>query len=148
MRRVRARGLHLFVLRKCSPMTAFDSMKLERRAFLQKIAAMTRSKTAGARFREAIRKERPLQIVGVINAYSALLAERAGFKTIYLSGAGVANASFGLPDLGLIHLEEVLQEVRRIGAVTNLPLLVDADTGWGTALAIGRATRGMIRAGA
>ncbi|HFE38976.1 MAG TPA: methylisocitrate lyase, partial [Gammaproteobacteria bacterium] len=74
--------------------------------------------------------ENPLQIAGTINAYSALLAERAGFKAIYLSGAGVANASFGLPDLGITCLENVVEDTRRITQVSNLPLLVDADTGW------------------
>lgn len=97
---------------------------------------------------EALEAENPLQVVGVINAYGALLAERVGFKAIYLSGAGVANASHGLPDLGLTHLNDVLEDVRRVTSATKLPLLVDADTGWGEALGIARTTREMIRAGA
>ncbi len=84
----------------------------------------------GARFRAAIAAERPLQIPGAIHAYSAMLAERAGFRSLYLSGAGVANASRGIPDLGFTTLDDVLTDVRRIVAATNLPLLVDADTGW------------------
>ena len=89
-----------------------------------------------------------MQIPGTINAYCALLAERAGFRAIYLSGAGVANASFGLPDLGMTSLNDVLEDVRRITAASALPLLVDADTGWGGAFNIARTTREMIRAGA
>jgi hypothetical protein len=89
----------------------------------------TRS-SPGARFRAALAAERPLQIAGAINAYSALLAGRAGFRALYLSGAGVANASRGLPDLGMTTLEDVLTDVRRITAATELPLLVDADTAW------------------
>lgn len=84
----------------------------------------------GARFRAALAAERPLQIPGAIHAYSAMLAERAGFRALYLSGAGVANASRGWPDLGMTTLDDVLIDVRRIVAVTKLPLLVDADTGW------------------
>jgi methylisocitrate lyase len=105
------------------------------------------SSSPGARFRFALQQERPLQIAGTINAYSALLAERSGFKAIYLSGAGVANASYGLPDLGMTSLEEVLIDVRRITAITSLPLLVDIDTGWGHAFTIARTIREMIRAG-
>jgi methylisocitrate lyase len=104
--------------------------------------------SAGARLRTAIETERPLQLVGTVNAYAALLAERAGFRAIYLSGAGVANASFGLPDLGLTSLNDVSEEVRRISAVCPLPLLVDADTGFGAAFNIARTTRELIRAGA
>jgi methylisocitrate lyase len=92
--------------------------------------------------------ERPLQIPGTINAYSALLAANAGFKAIYLSGAGVANASFGLPDLAMTTLPDVCEDIRRITAATDLPLLVDADTGWGGAFMIGRTIREMSRAGA
>jgi methylisocitrate lyase len=102
----------------------------------------------GARLRTAIEEERPLQVVGAINAFCALLAERAGFRAIYLSGAGVANASFGLPDLGMTNLNDVCEDVRRITGVTNLPLLVDADTGWGNAFNIARAIRDLGRAGA
>jgi methylisocitrate lyase len=104
--------------------------------------------SAGARFRAAMEKERPLQVVGTINAYAALLAEKAGFRSIYLSGAGVANASFGLPDLAMTTLSDVCEDIRRISYATELPLLVDADTGWGGAFMIGRTVREMIRAGA
>jgi methylisocitrate lyase len=92
--------------------------------------------------------ERPLQIVGAVNAYCALLAERTGFKALYLSGAGVANASFGVPDLGITSASEVCEDVRRITSATALPLLVDADTGWGTAFNIARTTQDLIKAGA
>ena len=109
---------------------------------------MTDNQTPGARLRAAIRQENPLQIVGAINAYSALLAQRAGFRALYLSGAGVANASYGLPDLGMTTLDNVLEDVGRITAITRLPLLVDADTGFGGAFNIARTVRGMIRAGA
>jgi methylisocitrate lyase len=104
--------------------------------------------SAGARFRAALEAEQPLQIVGTINAYTALLAERAGFRAIYLSGAGVANASFGLPDLAMTTLNDVCEDIRRISSATDLPLLVDADTGWGSAFMIGRSIREMTRAGA
>jgi methylisocitrate lyase len=104
--------------------------------------------SAGARFRAALAEERPLQIVGTINAYTALLAEKAGHKAIYLSGAGVANASFGLPDLAMTTLNDVCEDVRRIAGATELPLLVDADTGWGSAFMIARTIREMSRAGA
>jgi methylisocitrate lyase len=102
----------------------------------------------GARFWQALDEERPLQVVGAINAYAALLAERAGFKALYLSGAGVANHSFGLPDLAMTTLNDVCEDIRRITYATELPLLVDADTGWGSAFMIGRTVREMIRAGA
>ncbi|MEX2150597.1 MAG: methylisocitrate lyase [Steroidobacteraceae bacterium] len=102
----------------------------------------------GRRFRAALDAERPLQIVGAINAYSAMLAAGAGFRALYLSGAGVANASFGLPDLGVTGLNDVCGDAARITAATDLPLLVDADTGWGAAFSIARATRELIRAGA
>src|SRR5689334_24402289 len=104
--------------------------------------------TPGARLRKAVTEERPLQVVGTINAYSALLAQRAGFKALYLSGAGVANASFGLPDLGMTSLNDVCEDVRRISAATDLPLLVDADTGWGGAFNIARTCAQLIKAGA
>jgi methylisocitrate lyase len=106
------------------------------------------SLTAGARLRAALEIERPLQVVGTINAYAALLAEHAGFRAIYLSGAGVANASFGLPDLGITALNDVCEDVRRITGACPLPLLVDADTGFGSAFNIARTTRELIRAGA
>lgn len=104
--------------------------------------------SAGQRFRSAVEAERPLQVVGAINAYSALLAGRSGFRAIYLSGAGVANASFGLPDLGITSLNDVCEDVRRIAGATGLPLLVDADTGWGAAFGIARTTRDLVRSGA
>jgi len=104
--------------------------------------------SAGTKFWQALDDERPLQIAGTINAYAALLAEKAGFKAIYLSGAGVANASFGLPDLAMTTLSDVCEDIRRISYATELPLLVDADTGWGGAFMIGRTVREMSRAGA
>ena len=104
--------------------------------------------SAGARFRQALEAENPLQVVGTINAYSALLAENAGFRAIYLSGAGVANASYGLPDLAMTTLGDVCEDIRRISSATDLPLLVDADTGWGGAFMIGRTVSEMTRAGA
>jgi methylisocitrate lyase len=106
------------------------------------------SVSAGARLRAAIEAERPLQIVGTINAYAALLAQRAGFRALYLSGAGVANASFGLPDLGMTSLNDVCEDVRRISGACPLPLLVDADTGFGGAFNIARTCRELMRAGA
>ena len=104
--------------------------------------------SAGARLRAALEHERPLQVVGTVNAYSALLAERAGFKAIYLSGAGVANASFGLPDLGITSLNDVCEDVRRITSASDVPLLVDADTGWGAAFNISRTVGDLLRSGA
>src|SRR6201996_1082504 len=106
------------------------------------------SKSAGARLRAAVEAERPLQVVGTINAYSALLAERSGFQAIYVSGAGVANASFGLPDLGMTSLNDVCEDVRRITAACELPLLVDADTGWGGAFNIAKTCKDLIKSGA
>ncbi len=101
----------------------------------------------GLRLRDALKGERPLQIAGAINAYSAMQASRAGFKALYLSGAGVANASYGLPDLGITSLNDVLEDANRITAACPLPLLVDIDTGWGTELTIQRAIRELERAG-
>lgn len=95
-----------------------------------------------------MRAEAPLQMPGAINAYSAMLAERAGFKALYVSGAGIANASFGLPDLGMTGLNDVCEDIRRISGATELPILVDADTGWGAAFNIQRTVRELIRAGA
>ena len=106
------------------------------------------SGSAGQRMWTALEQESPLQVMGTINAYSAIMAERVGYKAIYLSGAGVANASFGLPDLGMTSLNDVLEDVRRITATTNLPLLVDIDTGWGGAFNIARTIRDMTAAGA
>ncbi len=102
----------------------------------------------GKRLRQALQQEKPLQIVGCINAYVALMAQEAGFRALYLSGAGVANSCYGLPDLGLTSLDNVLQEVWRITSAVDLPLLVDADTGWGSELMIARTVRQMIKAGA
>lgn len=104
--------------------------------------------TAGQKFRAAISNNTPLQIVGTINAYTAMMAERTGHQALYLSGAGVANASFGLPDLGMTSLNDVCEDIRRITAATALPLLVDADTGWGGAFNIARTVKEMTRAGA
>ena len=109
---------------------------------------MSEVNSAGGRLRVAVQAEQPLQVVGAINAYAALLAQRSGFRALYLSGAGVANASFGLPDLGLTSLNDVCEDVRRISGATSLPLLVDADTGWGAALMIARTVRELTRAGA
>ena len=105
--------------------------------------------SAGARFRAAMKAEKPLQCVGAINAYHARLAERAGYKSIYLSGGGVAAGSLGLPDLGISNLEDVLTDVRRITDVCSLPLLVDVDTGFGaSAFNIARTVKSLIKAGA
>ncbi|MDH3588802.1 MAG: methylisocitrate lyase [Gammaproteobacteria bacterium] len=104
--------------------------------------------SAGARFWDALNTEQPLQVVGTVNAYSALLAERSGFRAIYLSGAGVANASFGMPDLAVTTLNDVCEDIRRVSGATELPLLVDADTGWGQAFMIARTVTEMTRAGA
>ena len=109
---------------------------------------MNLTDSAGKRLRAAMKAERPLQLAGAINAYCALLAEQAGFRALYLSGSGVASASFGLPDLALTTLQDVAEDTRRITGATDLPLLVDADTGWGNALMIGRSIRELIRAGA
>lgn len=110
-----------------------------------KRTASAKSRSPGDRLRAALRAERPLQVCGVIHAYAAMLAERAGFRALYLSGAGVANASYGVPDIGLTSLEDVLIDVRRIAHATRLPLLVDADTGWGDPACT---VREMIKAGA
>ncbi len=109
---------------------------------------MTEMITAGARFRRALQDNQPLQVVGTVNAYCAMMAEQIGHQAIYLSGGGVANASYGLPDLGMTSLNDVLEDVRRITAATALPLLVDIDTGWGGAFNIARTVKDMIRAGA
>ncbi|WP_100657341.1 methylisocitrate lyase [Alteromonas flava] len=102
----------------------------------------------GKRFREALAKNHPLQIVGTINAYAAMMAEQIGHQAIYLSGGGVANASYGLPDLGMTSLNDVLVDVQRITAACNLPLLVDIDTGWGGAFNIAKTIKDMQKAGA
>jgi methylisocitrate lyase len=104
--------------------------------------------TAAQRFLSALETEKPLQIAGAINAYSAMLAEHSGFKAIYLSGGGVANWSYGLPDLGMTTMNDVLEDVRRITYATDVPLLVDIDTGWGSAFNIGRTVKLFEGAGA
>jgi len=109
---------------------------------------MSNTLTAGGRFRKALAEEQPLQIMGAINAYAAVMAEQVGYKAIYLSGGDVANASCGLPDLGMTSLNDVLEDVRRISGATEVPLLVDIDTGWGGAFNIARTVKEMIRAGA
>lgn len=103
--------------------------------------------TAGERFRRALVQERPLQIVGAINAYAALMAEQVGFRCLYLSGGGVAAASYGLPDLGITSMQDVITDARRITGATDTPLLVDIDTGWGGAFGIARTIREMEKAG-
>jgi len=109
---------------------------------------MSSELSPGQRFRHALAENSPLQIVGTINAYAAMMAEKTGHQAIYLSGGGVANASYGLPDLGITSMNDVLEDVRRITAASTLPLLVDIDTGWGGAFNIGRTIREMERAGA
>ena len=104
--------------------------------------------SAGLKFKQAIANNRPLQVVGTINAYTAMMAEKMGHQAIYLSGAGVANASFGMPDLGMTSLDNVLEDIRRITGASDLPLLVDADTGWGGAFNIARTVKEMTKAGA
>ena len=109
---------------------------------------MTKASSAGARFRAALKEEKPLQVAGAVNAYAARLAEHAGFKALYVSGGGVAASSLGIPDLGISTLDDVLTDVRRITDNTDLPVLVDIDTGWGSAFNISRAIRSMIKFGA
>ncbi len=106
-----------------------------------------KEQSAGKHFKIAVNKEKPLQIVGAVNAYCALMATQAGYRALYLSGAGVANASYGLPDLGITSMHDVLEDARRITSVTDLPLLVDIDTGWGSEFNIARAVRLMCQAG-
>ena len=108
---------------------------------------MINNKTPGEVFRELLKQNTPLQIVGCINAYCAVMAEKVGHKSIYLSGAGVANASFGIPDLGITSLGDVVEDSKRITGVTNTPLLVDIDTGWGGAFNISRTIKELSRAG-
>lgn len=109
---------------------------------------MSQTPSAGGRLRRAVTAEKPLQVVGVINGYAARLAERAGFRALYLSGAGVAAASLGMPDLAITTLDDVLTDVRRIAESSDLPLLVDVDTGWGGAFNIARTVKSLIRFGA
>ncbi len=108
---------------------------------------MAKPDSAGARFKQAVREERPLQVIGAVNAYFARLAEHSGYRALYLSGGGVAACSCGIPDLGITTLEDVATEARRITDVTDLPLLVDIDTGWGGAFNIARAIRTLDRLG-
>lgn len=109
---------------------------------------MSTSSSAGARFRAALEAERPLQVVGTINAYTALMAKKVGYKAIYLSGGGVAANSLGTPDLGISTMEDVLTDIRRITDACDLPLLVDVDTGWGGAFNIARTVKSLIKFGA
>jgi len=109
---------------------------------------MTDKMTPGARLRLAVQEEKPLQVVGAINAYHARMAERTGYRALYLSGGGVAAGSYGVPDLGMTSLDNVLEDVTRITYSTELPLLVDIDTGWGGAFNIARTIKQMVRAGA
>ena len=108
---------------------------------------MKETKNPGKKFFELLEEKEPLQIVGCINAYCAVMAEKVGHKSIYLSGAGVANASFGIPDLGITNLGDVVEDAKRITSVTDVPLLVDIDTGWGGAFNISRTIRELSRAG-
>jgi methylisocitrate lyase len=112
------------------------------------VADQGKLSSPGARFRQAVAEEKPLQVAGAINAYTARLAEATGFRALYLSGGGVAANSLGLPDLGISTMEDVLTDVRRITGAISLPLLVDIDTGWGGAFNIARTIRSMINAGA
>jgi methylisocitrate lyase len=109
---------------------------------------MTKSGSAGARFRQALKEEKPLQVIGAINAYAARLAEQSGFKALYVSGGGVAASSLGVPDLGISTMDDVLTDVRRITDIIDLPVLVDIDTGWGGAFNISRTIKSMIKSGA
>ena len=109
---------------------------------------MSNSLSPGAKFRQALVNNKPLQVVGTINAYCAMMAEQLGHQAIYLSGGGVANASYGLPDLGMTSLNDVIADVQRITSASSLPLLVDIDTGWGGAFNIAKTIRDMEKAGA
>ena len=108
---------------------------------------MTNPSSAGARFRSALNENNPLQVIGTINAYTALMATKIGHKSIYISGGACANASYGLPDLGMTSMNDVLEDARRITAVVDTPLLIDIDTGWGGAFNISRTIKESIRAG-
>ena len=109
---------------------------------------MMNPRSPGALFRAAVKEERPLQVIGAVNAYAARLAEHSGFKALYVSGGGVAASSLGIPDLGISTMDDVLTDVRRITDITELPVLADIDTGWGSAFNIGRTIKSMIRFGA
>jgi methylisocitrate lyase len=112
------------------------------------MANSAQSESAGARLRQAVRDEQPLQVVGAINAYTARMAQASGFRALYLSGGGVAANSLGIPDLGISSLDDVLTDIRRITDASSLPLLVDADTGWGGAFNIARTVKWFIKFGA
>ena len=101
--------------------------------------------SSGKKFRNLVNESKPLQIVGTVNAYSAIMAEKVGHQSIYLSGGGVAASSLGVPDLGITSLADVLEDAKRITQATSLPLLVDADTGWGGAFNIARCVQEMIK---
>src|SRR5207244_12398829 len=132
-------GWHSDCTRNMTTVTRFSHDKVKTMTF----------HSAGAAFRQAVKEEAPLQVVGAINANHALLAKRAGFKAIYLSGGGVAAGSLGLPDLGISNLDDVLTDVRRITEVCDLPLLVDVDTGFGaSAFNVARTTRSLVKFGA
>src|SRR5580658_2952273 len=105
------------------------------------------SQSAGAKFKAALAAETPLQVVGAVNAYCAIMAGKSGFRCLYISGAGVANASYGLPDLGITNLDDVLIDVMRITDITSLPILVDVDTGFGDAFGIARTVKEMEKVG-
>ena len=109
---------------------------------------MNQPSSPGAGFRAAVKEEKPLQVVGAINAYAARLAERTGFRALYVSGGGVAASSLGVPDLGISTMDDVLTDVRRITDISQLPVLVDIDTGWGSAFNIARTIKSMIKSGA
>lgn len=128
--------------------TEYIEILLDRDIIVSMSRDMEIKRTPGGRLRAAVSEERPLQVVGTINAFAAVMAERAGFRALYLSGAGVANSCFALPDLGMTTLTDVLEETRRITGAVGLPLLVDADTGWGSAFMIGRTVKELIRANA
>ena len=120
----------------------------QRRQSAYNAGNMSTPSSAGAQLRQVVRAERPLQIAGAINAYTARLAEAVGFRALYLSGGGVAMNSLGVPDLGISNPDDVLTDIRRITDVTSAPLLVDADTGWGGAFNIARTVREFGKAGA
>ena len=131
----------------CQTMSGKPDLHGGSSAYLYQVNIMT-IESAGKKFREAVAVEKPLQCVGAINAYHARLAESSGFKSLYISGGGVAAGSCGIPDLGIATMEDVLTDLRRITDVTTLPVLVDVDTGWGGAFNIARAVREMTRGGA
>src|ERR1700743_1627507 len=138
----RWRDVHMSSASECPAM--MTARQGTRRAMFDSNSTLT----PGGRFRAALKEEKPLQVAGAINAYTAKLAEAAGFRAIYLSGGGVAANSLGIPDLGISTMDDVLTDVRRITDASSLPLLVDIDTGWGGAFNIARTIRQMIKAGA